>query len=155
METSSVCEKDKKRKECRYTTHLVSGILIHIVLSPFFWSFYVESPQFGTMQELDNWINVTSFSSIPYKRNLRLISKTDLVRNVQSIVNQKSMFHLKLPPPPLPCISNQTHITPFPENKPIIQSCTDFLAEHTPRPLVCTLSTSNWLIDTNPQTKRH
>ena len=41
-------------------------------------------------------IDVTSFSSIPYYRNLRLISKTDLVRNVQSIVNQKSMFHLKL-----------------------------------------------------------
>ena len=51
-------------------------------------------------------INVTSFSSIPYYRNLRLISKTDLVRNFQSIVNQKSMFHLKLPPPSLHFKSN-------------------------------------------------
>ena len=35
-------------------------------------------------------IDVTSFSSIPYYRNLRLISKTDLVRNVQSIDVWKS-----------------------------------------------------------------
>ena len=66
------------------------------------------------------FIHVTNFSSISYYRSLRLISKIDLVRNIQSIVNQKSMFHLKLPPPP--CISNQTHITPFPENRPIINS---------------------------------
>ena len=37
-------------------------------------------------------INVTSFSSISYYSNLRLISKIDLVRNFQSIVNQKSML---------------------------------------------------------------
>ena len=44
-------------------------------------------------------IYVTSFSSISYYRNSRLISKTDLVRDLQSIGNQKSMFHLKLSPP--------------------------------------------------------
>ena len=64
-------------------------------------------------------VYVTSFSSISYYSNLRLISMIDLVRNFQSIVNQKSMFHLKLSPPP--CVSTQSHITPFPENRPIIQ----------------------------------
>ena len=51
-------------------------------------------------------MSVTGFSSISYYRNSRLISKTDLVRDLQSIVNQKSMFHLKLSSPSLHFQSN-------------------------------------------------
>ena len=63
---------------------------------------------------------VTSFSSISYYSNLRSISKIDLVRNFQSVVNQKSYVSPQNISPPPPFTSTQSHITPFPGNRPIM-----------------------------------
>ena len=51
---------------------------------------------------------VTSFSSISYYSNLRLVSKIDLEAHLQSTINQKSMLYSNSPPPSL-CFSPNSH----------------------------------------------
>ena len=64
-------------------------------------------------------IYVTSFFSIPYYSNLRLISKKDLEAHLQYIRNLCSTS-IHLPPP---CVVVQTNITPF------LREQTNFLSD--------------------------